>query len=157
MRGALGLDGRPRPRASGVADVTEPGTWLVGGVLRRGGRVLLCHRRADRTSYPGVWDLPGGHVEPGEDDAAALARECREELAVDLASSVAVARLEPSPGVTFSIRLVSGWRGVPRNAAQEEHSEIGWFTAGELGALQLADRRYVPLLAALLRREWVRS
>lgn len=49
------------------------------------------------------------------------------------------------------LRLVSGWRGEPRNAAPDEHDEIGWFTADELGALRLADARSVPLLTVLLR------
>ncbi|HEX6682676.1 MAG TPA: GNAT family N-acetyltransferase [Candidatus Limnocylindrales bacterium] len=125
-------------------------SWLVGGVFRCGGRVLLCRRRADRDFYPDVWDLPGGHVEAGEDDTSALVRECGEELAVHVISSAGVALLEPSPGMSFSVRVVSGWRGNPRNAAPEEHSEIGWFTAAELEALPVADRRYVPLLTGLL-------
>lgn len=126
-------------------------SWLVGGVFRCGGRVLLCRRRADRDFYPDVWDLPGGHVEAGEDDVTALARECGEELSVDVVASVGVALLEPSPGMSFSVRMISGWRGTPRNAAPEEHSEIGWFSAEELEALPVADRRFVPLLAGLLR------
>lgn len=39
---------------------------VVPGLVRGDGRVLLCHRQADRASYPNVWDLPGGHIEPGE-------------------------------------------------------------------------------------------
>ena len=40
---------------------------LVAGVLVRGAEVLLGHRSPHRRWYPDVWDLPGGHVEPGED------------------------------------------------------------------------------------------
>ncbi|GAA2693767.1 hypothetical protein GCM10010412_085480 [Nonomuraea recticatena] len=40
---------------------------IVTAVLRDGDRVLLCHRSAGRRWYPDVWDLPGGHVEEGED------------------------------------------------------------------------------------------
>lgn len=123
----------------------------MGGVLRCGGRLLLCRRRADRELYPAVWDLPGGHVEPAEDDATALARECAEELAIAVIDSVGVALLEPSPGMWLSVRMIVGWRGTPRNAAPEEHSEIGWFSADELAVLPVADQRFVPLLTGLLR------
>lgn len=109
---------------------------MVGGVLRCGSQVVLCRRRAGRVSYPNVWDLPGGHVEPGEDNAAALVRECREKLGVEVVTSFAVALAEPTPGSYLSVRLITGWRGQPRNAAPEERSEIGWFTGDELGALR---------------------
>jgi 8-oxo-dGTP diphosphatase len=38
------------------------------------------HRSRDRRWYPDVRDLPGGRVEPGEDEPAALTRELREEV-----------------------------------------------------------------------------
>ncbi len=38
----------------------------AGGVLVRGGEVLLARRSDDRAFYPGVWDVIGGHCEPGE-------------------------------------------------------------------------------------------
>ncbi|MCW0216202.1 MAG: NUDIX domain-containing protein [Pseudonocardia sp.] len=50
----------------------------VGGVLfDAGGRLLLIRRGHDPGR--GLWSLPGGRVEPGEDDAAALVREMAEE------------------------------------------------------------------------------
>ena len=39
---------------------------MVAGVLVRGTEVLLGHRSPGRRWYPDVWDLPGGHVEPGD-------------------------------------------------------------------------------------------
>ncbi|WP_428833210.1 NUDIX hydrolase [Micromonospora coerulea] len=50
---------------------------IVTAVLRDGDRVLLCHRSAGRRWYPDVWDLPGGHVEEGEDPKESLVRELR--------------------------------------------------------------------------------
>jgi mutator protein MutT len=125
--------------------------WLVGGVLLAGERVLLCRRGAERASYPDLWDLPGGHVEAGEDDTAALRRECREELGIEVLDSVSVAMVEPSTDVSLSVRLIREWRGAPINAAPEEHSEIAWFSADELAGLPLADDRYLPLLTELMR------
>lgn len=51
---------------------------IVAGVMIQDGRILLCHRSPDRWWYPDVWDLPGGHVEPGETPAAALRRDLEE-------------------------------------------------------------------------------
>ena len=45
---------------------------------------MLVSQRGAGAGQPGRWEFPGGKREPGEDDAAALARELREELGVDL-------------------------------------------------------------------------
>lgn len=55
---------------------------VVAAVIERGGRVLISQRLPGR-GHAHRWEFPGGKREPGEDDAAALARELREELAVD--------------------------------------------------------------------------
>jgi 8-oxo-dGTP diphosphatase len=53
---------------------------VVAALVRDGaGRTLLTRRRADQ-AMGGMWEFPGGTVEEGEDPAAALAREIREEL-----------------------------------------------------------------------------
>lgn len=54
---------------------------VVGAVIQRGGRVLMARRPVGRR-HAGLWEFPGGKVEPGEDDATALARELLEEMAV---------------------------------------------------------------------------
>ncbi len=69
-----------------------------------------------------------------------------------MVTSFGVALVElSSPAMLLSVRLITGWRGAPRNTAAEEHDEIGWFTADQLRMLQLADARYTPLLTSLLR------
>lgn len=45
--------------------------YVVAGILTYGARVLLVHRSPLKRWYPNVSDLPGGHVEPGEDSAMA--------------------------------------------------------------------------------------
>ena len=52
---------------------------VVAGVVRRDGQVMLCQRRPE--VHNGLkWEFPGGKIEPGESPEAALVRELREEL-----------------------------------------------------------------------------
>jgi 8-oxo-dGTP pyrophosphatase MutT (NUDIX family) len=76
---------------------------VVAGAIVRSGRVLAAQR-----SYPAEladrWEFPGGKVEPGEVPSAALVREIREELGVDvvvherLGDDVPLRLLGPEPG-----------------------------------------------------------
>jgi ADP-ribose pyrophosphatase YjhB (NUDIX family) len=68
----------------GAARVVAPrhAVGAVGVVFDREGRVLLVEH-AFRTDFP--WGLPGGWVEPGEEPSAAVKRELREELGLDVA------------------------------------------------------------------------
>ena len=52
---------------------------VVGAVIVRGG-LVYCVQRGPDGSLPGMWEFPGGKVEPDEDAATALSREIWEEL-----------------------------------------------------------------------------
>jgi len=54
---------------------------VVGGMIERDGRYLIT-QRPPTASLPLLWEFPGGRVEAGETDQAALARELREEMAI---------------------------------------------------------------------------
>lgn len=62
-------------------------------------RVLLVHRHPSRQNFPDLWDLPGGHVEDGEDWSDAAARECLEELGVGVKNLLQVPVGLAIPGV----------------------------------------------------------
>ena len=119
---------------------------MVGGALVRDGRVLAS-RRTEPPRLAGLWEFPGGKVEPGEDDATALVRELREELQVEV---VVGARLgeDLAIGATAVLRvyvcaLVSG------EPALVDHDEHRW-----LGVEELLDVRWIPVdlpLVELLR------
>jgi 8-oxo-dGTP diphosphatase len=120
---------------------------VVGAAIIAGGRVLAC-ARSDRPETAGRWEFPGGKVEPGEDDATALARECLEELSV---------RIDVGARVGEDVELGNG-RAVLRVytarlcGADEprltEHQAMRWLAADELFdvAWLPAD---VPIAAAL--------
>lgn len=56
---------------------------VSAGVLIEHGRVLLTQRKAG-AHLEGLWEFPGGKVEAGEDPRAALVRELREELGIEV-------------------------------------------------------------------------
>ncbi len=91
-------------------------TRVAVGVLARGdGRVLLADRPTGK-AYAGYWEFPGGKIEPGEDVAAALARELHEELGIDIGPSVPWVTFEfdyPHAYVELQFRIVRDWRGEP--------------------------------------------
>ena len=89
---------------------------VVVGALVRDDQVLLAHRRRDKRAYPGVWELPGGVLEPGEAELEALARELDEELGVQIARGSAshLCRVEVTPAgepARLSAWLVRRWAG----------------------------------------------
>jgi 8-oxo-dGTP pyrophosphatase MutT (NUDIX family) len=121
---------------------------VVVGALVREGRVLLVHRSPNRRAYPNVWDLPGGHIEAGESELSALAREMHEELGVQIVTGSAsqLCRLTLGRGadpILLSAGLVGDWRETPTNVAPEEHDEIRWFKDDELPPLAHAPLRAV--------------
>ena len=61
-------------------------TVAVGILIDPQGRVLIT-RRAPQSHQGGLWEFPGGKVEPGETIVDALARELKEELGVTVLTS----------------------------------------------------------------------
>lgn len=109
---------------------------MVGALVWEG-RVLLVHRRPDKGAYPDVWDLPGGVMEAGEGELAALARELGEELGVQVVTSTTshlcrVTAGPPDHPALLSAWLVREWEGTPANVAPEEHDDLAWFGLDEL-------------------------
>ena len=96
------------------------------GVLRRAdGRVLLQRRPAGKV-FAGHWEFPGGKIHSGEQPAAALARELREEIGVECADArLWIRRAHSYPHGEIDLRFfrVCEWRGVP---APREGQEIKW-------------------------------
>lgn len=112
----------------------------AGGLLvDPAGRMLLGLRARDKRIAPGLWDIVGGRVEPGETVEEALIREVVEELGVrPTRFRLLTSLVEESAGATLCVHHVysiTGWAGGnPRNACNE-HSEIRWFTIEEVRSL----------------------
>jgi 8-oxo-dGTP diphosphatase len=133
-----------------VADVEDDPAMtrrtVVAAAIVRGGR-LLAARRSAPPALAGGWELPGGKVEAGESEQAALVRECREELGVSIGVE---ARIGPSVVIddrfelhTWRVRLLSG-----EPAALQDHDELRWIGPGTLDELPWlpADVSLLPAL-----------
>jgi 8-oxo-dGTP diphosphatase len=123
---------------------------VVGAAIVRAGRLLVA-QRAYPESLAGRWELPGGKVEAGEDEPAALARECREELGVELVVGQRVGGDLTIPGGRL-LRVYEA--STDDEPTAHEHVALAWVPAGELEDLDWlpADRPLVPALRELLAR-----
>lgn len=130
----------------------SPRARCVASVLIRDDKVLLVKRLPRRKVYPNLWDLPGGHIEGDESAEEALRRETHEELGIDVGEYRELGTvLDPVEPADIDVFAISKWRGEPTNAAPDEHSEIGWFTADSLpesAALDCYRKEVVEAMAA---------
>lgn len=104
---------------------------------------------------PGVWDVFGGHIEPGEQPHQALVRELREELGITaLRWSYRHTLHFADPALDTDVELwwyiVTGWEGTPINVQPHEHDILAWFTYADAVQLSLADPSYPALFAQAL-------
>jgi 8-oxo-dGTP diphosphatase len=135
---------------------------VVAALIIQSQKILLGLRSAGREFYPGVWDLFGGHMEPGEGQEQTLVRELQEELGIThiqwtfletLTLSLPANGNEPSEQMTVHLYLVTAWKGTPYNRQPEEHSVIHWFSLAQATQLHLADPTYPTLFARYLDSE----
>lgn len=125
---------------------------VVAAALIDGQRRVLLARRPPGKAMAGLWEFPGGKVDAGETPEAALARELREELSVE----VDEADLSPVAFASHSydkfhllmpLYACRRWRGDP---SPQEGQELAWASAGELAAFEMpaAD---IPLIGPVKR------
>jgi mutator protein MutT len=125
----------------------------VAAILIRDREILLCRRSPTRASYPGVWDLPGGHVRTGEALEKALARELREELGIipeRVGHLVTLALGTEHSTACLHVYRVEAWTGAAENRQPQEHSEIAWLTPDAASRLDLAHPGYVAVFRGLM-------
>ncbi len=106
-------------------------TQVVAALIWDGPRFLICQRPAHKARGL-LWEFVGGKVEPGESRKAALARECREELGVEIAVGDIFMEVEHTyPDMTVHLTLFHSQilQGIPQKL---EHNDIQWITPQQI-------------------------
>ena len=120
---------------------------VAAALINDAGEVLL-QRRAHDAHQGGLWEFPGGKLEPGEQRWAGLKRELTEELGITVTAGrplIGVRHDYCDRQVWLDVWRVTDWEGEPRAL---EGQPLRWVTTGNLGQLVFpaAD---APVLSAL--------
>ncbi|MBU2959383.1 8-oxo-dGTP diphosphatase MutT [Citreicella sp. C3M06] len=117
------------------------------------GRILLA-QRPEGKSLAGLWEFPGGKVEPGESPEQALIRELQEELGIDtwqscLAPLTFASHAYKDFHLLMPLFACRKWQGTPRS---QEGQALKWVKAHELASYPMppADIPLIPIL-----RDWL--
>lgn len=131
---------------------------IVVALLLQDNKILLGHRSPNRQVYPNLWDVFGGHMEPGEDQPQTLVRELQEELGIvpiqwryiETLTAITPEESDEPSEVSIHFYLVTSWSGIPTNLQLHEHTEIQWLSLSQAIQLDLADPIYPQLFARYL-------
>ena len=123
---------------------------VVAAVVRRAGRILITRRR-EGAERGGLWEFPGGKVEPGEAEPAALRREFHEELGCALeVGELLLRHRHRYPDLEVELAFYACT--LPRGASPRPLgvAALEWAEAGSLASYPFCEAD-VPLLAELAR------
>jgi 8-oxo-dGTP diphosphatase len=134
------------------ASVPKKHLHVVCALIERDGRVLVAQRPPDKAQGL-LWEFPGGKLEAGESAEAALVREIREELCVEIVLGERLADAHHDYGkfaITLTpFRATLGAPGAELRAT--EHVALRWCTPTELRGLEWAPAD-VSIVEEYLRR-----
>jgi mutator protein MutT len=130
---------------------SNPGLEIVvaAGLVFREGKLLIAQRPVG-THLGGLWEFPGGKLEPNETFEACLARELREELGIEVAVGRPIQSLTHSyPEKTVHLRFFA-CRWLRHEPQPLDCAALRWVTADELSlyAFPAADSQLLGLLRA---------
>lgn len=133
---------------------TQSALMVVAAALIDGDGRLLVQQRPAGKPMGGLWEFPGGKVEPGELPEAALIRELREELGIDVEQACLAPACFASEGLgdrhmILLVYICRKWKGIPQAI---EAPAIRWLYPLDLHRLEMppADKPLIGLLDALI-------
>jgi 8-oxo-dGTP diphosphatase len=124
----------------------RPIVWVVAAVLINDRGEMLISERPQGKALPGVWELPGGKMEPGETPEISLIRELQEELGIQVREE----DLEPLTFASYRydtfhmilpLYLCHKWQGTPHGA---EGQNLRWVTYADLATTPLPAADILP-------------
>ena len=127
---------------------------VVAAALIDADRGVLVQQRAPGRAMAGLWEFPGGKVEPGERPEPALVRELAEELGIVVEEEALVpaafaSAMNGGRHMLLLLYLCRRWKGEPRPL---DASGLAWVRPAEMADLPMppADEPLIPLLDALV-------
>lgn len=127
---------------------TDPPIHVVAGVIADvRGRILLA-RRTEGRDLAGLWEFPGGKVDPGETPEQALVRELREELGIEARVGEAVIEVPqryPHKRLRLDVRRIASWTGSVKGL---DGQALAWVPPHKLASYAMPDADR-PVVAAL--------
>lgn len=137
----------------------------VGGLLKHRDRVLVVRRTRSDAFLPGLWEYPGGGLEPGESLHQALVREFHEECGMTVVPGAIVdvftfpgENEEPTVEIVYAVatrsipeRPDNSEDGFPPVVLSDEHDAYVWVTVDALGGLDCTPEIRALLQAAFNR------
>ena len=121
---------------------------VVGAIIKDGGKYLVGQRPAHKTQG-GLWEFMGGKIEPGETPEEALARECREELALEIEGARIIdSVIHEYPEKTIRLTLLECRPKAGSVPQALEHQSIRWVKPEEMRTIPFcpADAELIPRL-----------
>lgn len=126
---------------------------VAAALVDRDGRVLLQQRAVGR-QMAGLWEFPGGKVEPGERPEEALIRELQEELGIETDTACLAPATFASAGLgdrhlLLLLYVCRKWRGTPQAL---DASALKWVRPQQMFSLDMppADKPLIGMLEALI-------
>lgn len=120
----------------------------VAGVIERNGLILI-GRRLPEDSWGGLWEFPGGKIEPGETTEDCLARELMEELGVETRVGERLCVVQPSDRFHLTVHRVEILSGEPE---LREHTDLRWVEPERLEDFDMLPANR-PVIGYLLGRQ----
>lgn len=127
----------------------------VGVIFDSSGRICIAKRPPGK-HLSGLWEFPGGKVEPGESTFQTLRRELEEELAIQILSSVPLIEVTfsyPEKQVLLDVHSVHEFSGI---AEGRENQEIAWVEPKDLACYTFPDanRQIVEAILGSYSPSW---
>ena len=111
---------------------------VTAAIVENAGTVMIA-RRKKKGRAGGVWEFPGGKVEPGESPEDGLRRELREELGLDVRVGPFFGRF-PFRSDKIKLELIAFRVTIEGGSlVLNDHDEIRWVKPAELSAFNFAD------------------